>query len=304
MAVAYHTEDSGVQTDVAGWAEEAVVDLLSLQSPDGGWGYAAGAASATEPTALAALALTAMAPETDALSPATQWLLARQRDDGMFVASVLLNEASWVTPLAALALAAQGQSAASQAAADALLALPVLTFDPHVLRGVYGFDTSIPGWPWTPGDFSFVEPTAMAVVFLKRAGRGQQPRVRRGVDLLLDRALPEGGWNYGEPQVLGGDLYPAAAPTALALLALADEQDEHPAAAVSWLLGEQGQMGALFSLGWASIALSVLGLRDDAWGTNLVARWHDVPEDRRGPLETSLCLLGLADADGHPLSVF
>ncbi len=287
--------------DVAAWATIALDDLIALQGSDGAWPYHAGQSTAVEPTALAALATGTWRPGDPAVEQAVAWLLDGQREDGLFSASPL-PDSTWVTPLPALALLQRGEPIAADAAAEALLAMDVFTF-PQLLVRLYGYDTTIPGWAWTDGGFSFIEPTALAVTFLKRAGRGDAARVRRAADLLRDRALPGGGWNYGEPEVLDGKLFPAVVPTAMSLVALADEQDAATDAALSWLLDQRGNLSSLLSLGWATIALHLLGALDDDWLARVLAKWLELPQARRGPLETSLCLLGLASPEGHPFSL-
>ena len=154
-----------------------------------------------------------------------------------------------------------------------------------------------------PSIFIAAEPTCLAMIFLKKAGYRDHPRVREAADMLRNRALAGGGWNYGEPRVLGGALYPAVGSTAMALAALADEQDDVTAAGLSWLLAQRGAISSLPSLGWATIALNVLGRLDDAWSGDVIATWSASPPQRRGPLETSLGLLGLASPGNHPLGV-
>ena len=293
-----------LSTDIASWTATAVAELIRRQDPDGGWPYREGEPAGTEPTALAVLALSVAAPATEGLAPALAWLSTRQRGDGFFTASPVVPDASWLTPLAGLAVSRWGWSSAGEAAAQALISAEVFTYDgspfpPELLA----YDSAIPGWPWTIGGFSFVEPTSLAMIFLKRAGYGASERVRQGARFLRDRALDAGGWNYGEPKVLGADLFPAAVPGAMALLALADEQDYITAAGLNWLLAQRGQLSSLLSLNWATIALNVLGALDDDWRAGVTARWRELPADRRGPMETSLCLLGLAGADDHPLAV-
>ena len=288
------------------WLPQAGNELAALQAADGGWSYVAGQASATEPTALALLALTAIQPATFRASSAIEWLLARQRGDGTFTAWPVSEEPSWVTPLAALALLHQGRTDASGPAAQAVLDMPAYTIDALLASGIYGYNTELRGWPWTAGDFSFVEPTCLAMIFLKKAGYRDHPRAREAADMLRNRALAGGGWNYGEPMVWGGGLYPAASSTAMALAALADEQDDVTAAGLNWLLAQRGAIGSLPSLGWAAVALNVLGRLDGAWAGDVVATWSATPPQRRGPLETSLCMLGaisLASPGNHPLGV-
>jgi hypothetical protein len=81
------------------------------------------------------------------------------------------------------------------------------------------------GWPWVDGTFSWVEPTAWALLALKRWARTHPTvefatRIDHGERLLRNRACREGGWNYGNSLVLGKPLGPYAATSALALLAL------------------------------------------------------------------------------------
>ena len=75
------------------------------------------------------------------------------------------------------------------------------------------------------GTHSWVEPTAINVLALRSAGQAGHPRCREAVKLLLDRQLPQGGWNYGNTTVLGHVLLPQVQPTGLALAALAGETD-------------------------------------------------------------------------------
>jgi hypothetical protein len=288
--------------DLDTWRSAAAGELLALRNPDGGWPYQAGSASATEPTALAALALADTAAGDEALPAAADWLAARQRAVGLFTASPTHEEGSWLTPLAALTLNLLGRTGAAPTAAHALLAEPAYSLGPSPPI-IYGYDTSLVAWPWSPGAFSFIEPTAWAVLFLKQAGQADRPRVRTGIDLMRNRALAAGGWNYGEPEVLGGRLFPAEAPTALVLLAMADEQDALTNAGLDWLLTRRGQITSLYSLGWAAIALNVYGALTSDWQDDIVATWSGLPPERRDAVGTSLCLLGLRPGAGHPFSL-
>ena len=91
---------------------------------------------------------------------------------------------------------------------------------------------SLQGWSWIDGTFSWVEPTAWALLALKKcrargmAARGAEARIRDGEAILRDRVCVTGGWNYGNSNVFGKNL-PAYVPTtAIALLALQDRADE------------------------------------------------------------------------------
>jgi len=99
------------------------------------------------------------------------------------------------------------------------------------------------GWSWAEGTFSWVEPTAWACLALQRVGQGGHERVRECLQLLLDRALDEGGINYGNRRILGCILEPIPGPTALMLVAL-QKQPRSPRvlAAVNYL-GQQALTG-------------------------------------------------------------
>ena len=102
----------------------------------------------------------------------------------------------------------------------------------------------------------------MAVTALAAEGLGAHPRVEEGSRLILDRALPHGGWNYGNRRVFGQELRPHPGPTGLALLALAALRHEiRPRSvdqAIGYLIRTLPEVRAPVSLGWG-----VLGLR--AW---------------------------------------
>lgn len=290
-----------INTDT--WITTTAAELLTAQNSDGGWTYSADQASAIEPTALAMLALGEITSGEQALTSAADWLQARQLSDGLFTASTIHQEASWLSPLAALALQQQGYSAAAESALQAILNVAVYTISNVLEQSPYGYDTQIPGWPWNVGGFSFTEPTALAMIFLKRSGYASADKVIEGARFLRDRALNSGGWNYGEPKVLGGELFPAVVPTAMALLALADERDAITSSAEAWLSSQVESSSSLMSLGWAGIALNVLGLLDDDWRSAIMNRWSELPTSRLGPMETALCLLGLIDTSDHPMGV-
>jgi len=291
-------------TDVGTWTASAVGELLEAQDADGGWGYQSGQPASTEPAALAMLALSTIDLGVNVLPAAADWLTSRIRSDGLLSYSTDVPEASWASPLAGMALNQHGRTEAAETVARSLLSASVFIFDPGLTQsGIYGYDTTIPGWPWTAGDFSFVEPTSLAIIFLKQQGHSQSDPVRQGVSLLHDRALPAGGWNYGEPRVLGGDLFPTVLPTALSLLALADETDDTTTSGLDDLLAQRGQISSLLSLGWATIALNVHDALDEAWQSDVVTRWCELPAKRRDPMSTALCLLGLANREGHPFAL-
>src|SRR5258706_177994 len=80
-------------------------------------------------------------------------------------------------------------------------------------------------------EFSWVEPTAYALIALKKLrpvqGDGRSDRsIAEAERMLYDRACAEGGWNYGNSTAYGVELPPYLETTALALLALQDRRDD------------------------------------------------------------------------------
>ena len=76
-----------------------------------------------------------------------------------------------------------------------------------------------------PNSFSWVKPTAWCLFALKLwapTGGVDSSRIDEAEALLTDRCCLNGGWNYGNANMLGKELAPHVPPTAVALLALQD----------------------------------------------------------------------------------
>ncbi len=196
-----------------------------------GWGNVPGGLPYVEVTALAALALAgstvgeSTAAPSAAVEAAADWLAGLQQRDGALGISPDLPEPRWTTPLGILVWRAADRAHDAERKAVAwLLAHQGNTWDP-IAGGPFGHDPRIAGWPWVEGTHSWLEPTAMAVLALRRAGQEGHPRTREGLRLIRDRAIRGGGWNYGNSAVFGADLRPHPSPTGLALLALAGIDD-------------------------------------------------------------------------------
>ena len=72
-----------------------------------------------------------------------------------------------------------------------------------------------------PGRPAWVEPTALFILALVRSGvPPAAKRIRSGIELILDRKVPSGGWNFGNPYSQTFELEATAMSTALALAAL------------------------------------------------------------------------------------
>jgi hypothetical protein len=254
-----------------GWREPARRALVRLRGGGPAWSYRVGTQPGVEPTALACLGLLASrrSAADDDLAPiqaAADWLAVLQNPDGSLGVAPRQPTPGWTTPYALLVWSALARhEARRRRAARWLLHQEGERIDPRTDPAhLIGHDTTLVGWPWVAGTHSWLEPTALAVLALNRAGYGAHPRVRDGLRLIHDRAIASGGWNYGNKEVFGRTLRPQPAPTGLALLALART---HPAdgdhaviveRALSYLLETLPGVRAAASLAWG-----LLGLR--AW---------------------------------------
>lgn len=282
------------------WLEPAL-DRLS-QTPV--VGYAPGQEAASEPTAVAALALWSHGRREAALE-ACHWLVARQAPDGAVGISASQAQPYWPTSLAILAWEAGLARADDQAAAERLRgAIELAVAKMQTLRGKpleqteqMGHDMSLVAWPWVDGTHSWSEPTAWQVLALKRWGQGQSPRCREAVRLLLNRLLPSGGSNYGNTVVLGQQLRPHLQPTGVVLAALAGEADEGGKlrGSVEFLSNQLGPETPTASLAYGVLGLTAQGARPAA-----AADWLAAAASRPGgfstrPWQQALLVWGAAE---------
>ena len=203
--------------------------LDAARGPTGAWGYTPGGVPALEPTLLAVAAGAALP---------SAWL-SRQ-------------EAGWGTLMQPACLRDRTEP---DAAALGAAASPVIhAWEPWLAPETPGdFDGGLRGWSWVPGTFTWVEPTLWAVLSLRALGEGADPRVAEGLRVLADRQGADGGWNAGNPSVLGAALPSYAYLTGLVLLAL-PAGHESVAPAVSFLRSPALRPSTL------SLAAAVLGL--------------------------------------------
>jgi len=262
-----------------------LAELIVRQLPCGGWAAPASSSQpALEPTCFAALALGSY--PGVALERAQEFLLHTQNPNGSWpVFAGDDSDGAWVTSLAVMALH------------DVVPAIPARLQGFHWLMSSAGkesnwfwkwtfrtadrhvqFDPNKFGWPWIPETVSWVVPTAFAVLALNQlpcscSGLEQaQFRVERGVEMLLDRVCPGGGWNAGNGVVYGVPLAPHPDDTAIALLALR-EHERNPVvrSSVQYLERIAPTLTAPWSLAWATLALAAYGRRIDSIYGSLVA---------------------------------
>jgi len=247
-----------------------LAELALRQLPCGGWAALASSSQpAIEPTCYSALAL-GSAPVGD-IARAQDFLLRTQNPNGSWpVFPGDDQEGAWVTSLAVIALR------------DLVPAIPARLQGIHWVLNCAGkesnwlwkwkfrtadrhvrFDPEKYGWPWFPDTVSWVVPTAFAILVLNQlpcscGGLEQLPfRVNRGIEMLMDRACPGGGWNAGNGVVYGAALAPHADDTAIALLALRDRAtDPVVQGSVGYLERVAETLTAPWSLAWAILALA------------------------------------------------
>ena len=262
-----------------------LAELSRRQLPSGGWAALRSSAQASlEPTCLATLATGSG--DSNAESRAQDFLLRVQNPNGSWPAFFGDDQDGvWVTSLAMIALR------------DVVRAIPARlrgigwllectgresnwlwkwkfrTVDRHVR-----FDPDKFGWPWIPDTVSWVVPTAFSILALRQlpSSCGSLEdipiRVDRGIEMLIDRACPGGGWNAGNGVVYGSALAPHPDDTAVALLALIN-RTQHPVvqASVEWLERIDPALTAPWSLAWAILALAAHGRAVESLMASLLA---------------------------------
>ena len=281
-----------------------LAELIVRQLPCGGWAALASSSQpALEPTCFAAFAL-CLFPGV-ALERAQQFLLHTQRPNGSWPAFAGdESDGAWVTSLAVIALH------------DVVPAIPARLQGVHWLISCAGkesnwfwkwkfrtadrhvrFDPDKFGWPWFPDTVSWVVPTAFALLALNElpcacGGLEQVPfRIERGVEMLLDRVCPSGGWNAGNGVVYGVPVAPHPDDTAIALLALREYRwDSMVQSSVQYLERIAPTLTAPWSLAWAILALAAYGRPIDSIYGSLVA----IPDLSSADDTSTLALVCLA----------
>ncbi len=234
---------------------DALVERLwTFCLPDRGFPYYRGNAGSSEPTLLAALALSASSAPAEVIKPVLEWSRMRQNANGAVgIDTRTRNQGVWMTALAAIVFRHFGLGENAKRALDFIISIRSV-IGPKSPR--LGQDDTLPGWPWVPGTFGWVEPTAWSLIALALSGLGRHPRSEEGVRFLMDRQIPSGGWNYGSPSLDGKELLPFWDTTGLALVALNRYID--PARvdlSLNFMEGNQGRIESVSGLSWAVLCL-------------------------------------------------
>jgi hypothetical protein len=275
--------------------------LARMQNADGGWGYHQNGASYVEPTAAALMAHSMLG--TPAPESAWRWLLTAQRSDGAWGVDHAGAAPSWMSAWAVWALAGAGRDAVTvERGARWLLDEPVLRFtdvqNVQEMRRLLDLDATLAGWPWQPGEAAWVLPTSLSMAALAATGYGSHARMQDGLSYLVDRRCATGGWNFGNPVMIGAALPPTVPETSVALLGLkaAGVGSEHSAVAggLAYLEKAAAEMPSDSESAWRLLGLrtwsrSLPGLREA-----LVATQKEGGGWTGGPFTTMVALLALA----------
>jgi hypothetical protein len=245
------------------------VALASRQLSDGGWPAVSFSSQASLETS--ALAYLALVRDSGRGGERTMQFLTRvQNSNGSWPAfEGDDHEGSWTTSLVLIALRDELEVVPQRLKAFEWLLHSAgreshwlwkwkfRTTDRHVR-----FDPDKFGWPWLPRTNSWVVPTAFSILALRQLPcscglNGAERRLEIGIQMLLDRACPAGGWNAGNGIVYGSAMAPHPDDTAIALLALASRtQEPIVAASLDWLGRVAPGLRAPWSLAWSILALA------------------------------------------------
>jgi len=240
--------------------------LLNRQLRSGGWSYFDSQQSCVESTSLAVLAL---GPDGHHASRAgTEHLVQSQAHDGGWPACIGDPESAWVTALALCALNTTNDLAVARERAFRWLMMArgreghwFWRWKFRIADREVRFDPDKYGWPWSPGTASWVIPTAFSMVAIKQYTvcnrlAAAENRIRLGADMLVDRACVGGGWNSGNSVVYGVPLPPHVEATAIALLALQDEERTPVIrTTLAWLKQRSASIASAESLAWCILTL-------------------------------------------------
>lgn len=271
--------------------EAAIEFLLKHQNQDGGWGTVPGRVSNAEVTSLAVLAVKTAngGAVEESIQRGTQWLAEWQLPDGSWPVNRELKTGAWVTPLAVIALSQlPGQESRAVKGAEwilkqrgrglSLLASLLVRFS--IAKLPADLNPGLTGWSWTAGAFSWVEPTAHALIALKQIrnklnGGKARDRIEEAEKMMYDRMCHGGGWNYGNRSVFGENLEPYPDTTALALIALQDhadkEENRQSVAALQTMLKD---VHSGLALSWSILCLSLYGEDAEKWKDLLVQAYR------------------------------
>ena len=124
-----------------------------------------------------------------------------------------------------------------------------------------------------------MEPTAWSLIALHLSGQAGHPRAVEGRKFLLDRQIPSGGWNYGNPSLDDKELLPFWDTTGLALTALCGQTDiDRLRQSFDLVEKRQDKIESLRGLAWAVLGLQCHGRDTAKLREKLIAAMKAMPE--------------------------
>lgn len=243
---------------------------MASQNADGGWGYFPGKQSWMEPTTYAMLALQQRGADA-ALDRAWRLVSSWQLPEGSVRPSGAIAEGTWVTALFVTLASIRGSYDVGTARAVEWLlrvagaehSLGMRAFSYlHLLKT--RLDVSHEGWPWRDGNASWIEPTALTLVALKKIAAKYPSselsyRVRQGEELVLSRRCSDGGWNCGNPNVFNYDLPSYPESTAIALLGLQGKSASELSVPLAAARRFRAETKSSLAKAWLGVALRCYG---------------------------------------------
>jgi hypothetical protein len=267
--------------------------LIQVQNADGGWGYGASNNTSPEPTIYTALALYRSDDKSKrAAVRGLNWLVAQTKSNGA-IALPEQKDDHWSTLLHLFALAKMQTSVDLQAR----IVEWVFNSKSQIAEKVeeVPLDGKLMGWAWAKGTFSWVEPTSYGLIALKVAGKSDHPRVIEGAKLLADRVCDDGGWNYGNHEVMGQHLTSYIPTTALAAMALQNDGGHQKIIdnSLAYLSREIGSNVSTLNLALTILCFNVYGRNAEELKPRLLARQQSDGSWRGNAHLTSLSVLAL-----------
>lgn len=280
--------------------DELIGALTKRRTSDGGFAPGDGGEYRPDATAWAALALQVAGGSTKIIVPACQRLVADQRPDGRIAIAPSHPEASWPTIIALLAWRASQTFPPHQEQAVQFLLRSQGKQPWYWFKKVIQHNPHLKGWSWISGTSPWVEPTSLAIIALTLTGHATHPRVTEAGRLLLDRQLPQGGWNYGNTFVFDQELLPNPESTGVALNALPGlASSQAITASLAYLQSQISPIRTPLALSWGLLGLGAWGLRPPLASDWLRVCWEK--QQQFGLYDTtlvSLLLLALVAPQG------
>jgi hypothetical protein len=301
-------------------ANRAIAHLLE-SCEHGYWGYHPGHKPSTEATAWCAIACRHA--HEQVVEQSFDYLLSQQNDDGGWSTGPHIGRSDWSSAPALLALRILMRDRSRDCPQidvplthgfnylfdnRAHIKSPVLRLMLLLIGGAQALRFGC-GWPWTPGCWNWVEPSAYSLLALKipklPPAEEFQIITKRAHRFFIEHACAAGGWNHGSNRCLGSNLPPYAVTTAEALLALQDIK-EHAVVknGLTFLEKISAQHESAMACAWSILARNAYGHETPHELTFLLQEQH--ADGSFGPnlMVTGLAVCALSAVQGeNPLII-